>query len=124
MAAAVHHELQAALPVPYARLVGEEGFESYTDGVVTGAGCDPQPMNDAPSNDPKTGRLRVHDVERLHAVIGGDPHTEAMIVRFIADRYGATSLLRIGPKVAEEILRRPVAFIRAAKKHNAIDVGF
>ena len=81
-------------------------------------------MSDAPAINPDTGRLRVCDVQRMHNVIGGDPVTEALIVQFIGDRYGAKSLFRIGPKVAGEILRRPVAFIHAVKKHNEIEVLF
>lgn len=79
---------------------------------------------EVPVVDPVTGRLRVIDVQRMHNVIGGDPVTEALIVRFIGDRYGARSLFRVGPRVAAGILHRPVAFIRAAKKHNEIEVSF
>ena len=79
---------------------------------------------EVPVINPETGRLRVLDVQRMHNVIGGDPVTEALIVRFIGDRYGARSLFRVGPRIAAEILRRPVAFIRAAKKHNEIEVSF
>lgn len=73
--------------------------------------------NDAPSIDPVTGRLRVCDVQRIHDAVGGDPVTEEMIVRYIADKFGAKSLFYVSPRVAAEILRRPVDFIRAAKKH-------
>lgn len=74
--------------------------------------------HDAPSINPVTGRLRVCDVQRMHDAVGGDPLTEEMILTFIADKYGASNLLYLSPKVAGEILRRPVEFIRAAKRHG------
>jgi hypothetical protein len=77
-----------------------------------------------PSNNPVTGRQRVGDVQRMHDAIGGDPVTEAMILRFIADRYGARNLLQVSPKVAAEILKRPVEFIRAAKRHCEPELNF
>lgn len=74
-------------------------------------------MADAPSINPVTGRLRVRDVQRIHDAVGGDPVTEEMILRFIADKFRAKNFFHVSPKVAAEILRRPVEFIRAAKKH-------
>ena len=73
--------------------------------------------NDAPSIDPVTGRLRVCDVQRIHDAVGGDPVTEEMIVRYIAEKFGAKNFFYVSPRVAAEILRRPLDFIRAAKKH-------
>ena len=73
---------------------------------------------------PETGRLHTADVLRLEVVLGGDPVTEGMILRFIADKYGARNLLYLPPKVADQILRRPADFIRAAKQHCEPELGF
>lgn len=78
----------------------------------------------APSINPVTGRLHVCDVQRIHDAVGGDPLTEEMILKFIADRYGARNFFHVSPKVAAEILRRPVEFIRAAKKHCEPELPF
>ena len=87
-------------------------------GTLSMARAKRQPVtDDVPGLNPETGRLRVADVQRMHGVIGGDPVTEAMILRFIADQYGARSLLEMPAKVAAAILQRPVEFIRAAKRH-------
>ena len=81
-------------------------------------------MADTPTIDPHTGRLRTVDVKRIHEAVGGDPVTEELILRFIADRYGARNLLHLTPKVAAEILRRPVEFLRAAKRHGEPQLNF
>ena len=78
----------------------------------------------APTVNPVTGRLRVCDVQRIHDAVGGDPVTEEMVLRFIGDRYDARNFLHISPKVAGEILKRPVEFIRAAKKHCELELPF
>jgi hypothetical protein len=49
----------------------------------------------------------VPTVERLHRLLGGDARVEAMVLRFIADKYGAKSLLYLPRQVAKEILKRP-----------------
>jgi len=59
-----------------------------------------------------------------HLALGGDPVTEEMILRFIADRYGARNLFYLPPKVAAEALRRPADFIRAAKRHCEPELAF
>ena len=69
-------------------------------------------------------RLLPRDVERLHRVVGGDPVTEEQILRFATDRYGARSLLYLPLNVAEEALRRPGDFIRAAKQHCEPELCF
>ena len=69
-------------------------------------------------------RLAVGDVERLHLALGGDPLTEAMVLRFIVDRYGASNLFFLPPKVAEAALRRPADFLRAAKQHCEPELAF
>ena len=63
------------------------------------------------------GRLLPADVVRLEQVLGGDPVTEAMVLRFTGDRWGAESLFELPARVAEEIIRRPADFLRAAKNH-------
>ena len=80
--------------------------------------------SEAPSINPGTGRLRVCDVQRMHDAVGGDPVTEELILRFIADKYGARNLLHVTPKVAAEILRRPMEFLRAAKRHGEPELPF
>lgn len=60
--------------------------------------------------------LSVGTVERLHRVVGGDRITEEQILRFIAARYGARSLVFLPAQVAEQVLKRPGDFIRAAKR--------
>ena len=60
----------------------------------------------------------MEDVRRLHRVLDGDPRTEELIMRFIADKFGAVSLSYLPINVAEQILQRPADFIRAAKQHG------
>lgn len=68
--------------------------------------------------DPRTAeRLPVATVQRIERLVGGDPVTEDQILRFIAARYGARSLLYLPPQVAGEILKRPADFVRAAKQY-------
>ena len=76
-------------------------------------------MNLNPSN-----RLSPQDVLRLERVLGGDPVTEEIILRFIGDRWGAKSLFYLPAKVAGEILHRPADFIRAAKHHYQPELSF
>jgi hypothetical protein len=71
-----------------------------------------------------TGRLPVQTVELLHRLLGGEARVEGMVLRFIADRYGAQNLLYLPPQVAKEILRRPADFIRAAKEFCEPELGF
>ncbi len=62
-------------------------------------------------------RLPAPTVQRIERLVGGDLVTEEQILRFIQDRYGARSLLFLPPEVAEQVLRRPADFIRAAKRY-------
>jgi hypothetical protein len=73
---------------------------------------------------PETGRLPVRVVEHLHRLLGGDPRVEDMVLRFIADRYGAKNLLYLPPHVATAIMRRPADFIQAAKQHCEPELKF
>jgi hypothetical protein len=61
--------------------------------------------------------LRVSVIERLHRMLEGDPETEAAVLSFIANRYKAKSLGQLPKHIAAEILRRPVDFLIAARKH-------
>ena len=70
------------------------------------------------------GRLLPRDVERLHRVLGGDPVTEETVLRFIAARYGARSLVFLPTKVAAAILKRPSDFLRAAKMYWQPELRF
>lgn len=79
---------------------------------------------DATLTNPATGRLSVQTVERLHRLLGGDPRVEEMILRFIADKYGARNLLYLPPHVAKEILKRPADFIQAAKNYCEPELQF
>lgn len=69
-------------------------------------------------------RLPVQTVERLHRLLGGEARVEAMILRFIADRYRARNLFHLPPHVAKEIFKRPADFIRAAKQHGEPELKF
>ena len=73
---------------------------------------------------PATGRLSVQTVERLHRLLGGDARGEEMILRFIADHYGAAGLLYLPTNVAKEILKRPADFIQAAKNYCEPELKF
>ena len=75
-------------------------------------------------SNPETGRLSVQTVERLHRLLGGDAHVEAMALRFIADQYGAKNLLHLPPHVAKEIVKRPADFLRAVKQHCEPELKF
>jgi hypothetical protein len=71
----------------------------------------------APQIDPRTGRLTVATVQHIERLVGGDPLVENLVLRFIAARWGAESLLYLPLNVAERIFQRPDAFLRAAKNH-------
>ena len=63
------------------------------------------------------GRLPVATVLRIERLVGGDPVVEDQVLRFIAAQYGAKNLFYLPRKVAAAILKRPAAFISAAKRH-------
>ena len=68
--------------------------------------------------------LPVQTVERLHRLLAGDARLENMVLTFIAGRYGARSLVFLPARVAEQILKRPADFIRAAKQHCEPEMRF
>ena len=63
------------------------------------------------------GRVPVATVQRIERLVGGDPVTEDTILKFIAARYGARSLLWLPAHVASEVCKRPGDFIRAARRY-------
>jgi hypothetical protein len=69
-------------------------------------------------------RLPVQVVEHLHRLLGGDARVEAMVLRFIADKYDAPNLLHLPPAVASAIIKRPSAFLQAAKNHCEPELFF
>jgi hypothetical protein len=79
---------------------------------------------DTTLTNPTTGRLSVQTVEHLHRLFGGEARVEDMVLRFIADRYGAKNLLHLPPHVAKEIMKRPADFIQAAKRHCEPELNF
>jgi len=74
-------------------------------------------MKSHPCFEPSETRLPVATVRRLEHVLGGDPVTEDLVLRFIAAKYGAKNLFYLPPHVAAAVLKRPVAFISAANRH-------
>ena len=62
-------------------------------------------------------RIDVATVRRIERLVGGDPKTEEVILRFIGARYGAKNLLQLPAHVAAEICMRPADFVRAAKRY-------
>jgi hypothetical protein len=69
-------------------------------------------------------RLPVETARRLLQTLSGDPVTEVMVLRFMEAKWGAKSLFDLPPNVASEILRRPVDFIRAAKRYCQPELPF
>ncbi len=62
-------------------------------------------------------RLPVATVEHLHRLLGGDARVEEMVLKFIADKYGARNLFHLPPPVASAIIKRPADFLNAVKNH-------
>ncbi len=69
-------------------------------------------------------REAVARAAKLHRAIGGDARVEEMILRFIADRYGAKSLIYLPANVAQAALKRPSDFVHAAKQHCEPELKF
>ena len=75
-------------------------------------------MNSEPRTlNSQAARLPVATVLRIERLVGGDPVVEDQVLRFIAAQYGAKNLFYLPRKVAAAILKRPAAFISAAKRH-------
>lgn len=64
-----------------------------------------------------TERSRVADVERVRRLIGSNPESNAMVLRFVAHQYGVKSLDDLPTKVIQAICKRPAAFARAVKQY-------
>jgi hypothetical protein len=69
-------------------------------------------------------QLSVGEVERLHRLLGGDNRTEEMVLRFIADKYGARNLSYLPKTVAHQIFKRPTDFLRAVKQYCEPELHF
>lgn len=69
-------------------------------------------------------RLPVATVEHLHRLLGGDARVEDMVLKFIADKYGAKNLFHLPPPVASAIIKRPGGFLQAAKRHCEPELKF
>lgn len=73
---------------------------------------------------PETGRLPVSVVEHLHRLVGGDARVEAMVLRFIADKYSASDLTQLPAAIASQIIKRPADFLAAVKNHCEPELKF
>ncbi len=62
-------------------------------------------------------RPPAHDVERVRRLIGSNPESNAMVLRFVAHQYGVKTLDDLPTKVVRAICKRPAAFARAVKQH-------
>ena len=69
-------------------------------------------------------RLPMATVQRIERLIGGDPVTEELVLRFISARYRATSLMQLPRHVGAEVVKRPADFVRAAKVYSQPELGF
>ena len=87
-------------------------------------GSDTSPSIPLPDRGGEGSRLPVQTVERIQRLVGGDARVEEMILRFIASRYRAKSLIYLPPHVAKEILKRPADFIQAAKAYCEPELKF
>ena len=77
-----------------------------------------------PRAEKDAGRLPVQVVEHLHRLLGGDAHVEAMVLKFIADKYAAPNLLYLPPAVASQIIKRPADFLTAVKNYCEPELQF
>ena len=69
---------------------------------------------------PSTNRLTVETVERIQNLIGGNAEVEGLCLDFIEHNLGhKRNLLYLPNHVAQGILDRPDAFLKAAKKWAA-----
>ena len=69
-------------------------------------------------------RLPVATVLHLDRVLGGDPVTEGLVIDYIGERWGATSLFYVPPEKAARILRGPADFIRGLKRRKQPELVF
>ena len=69
-------------------------------------------------------RLGVDVVENLHRVLGGDPVTEDLVLRYLAERWRVGNLFLLPPEVAAAIRRNPAAFLATVREHFAPRLGF
>ena len=69
-------------------------------------------------------RLPVATVLHLDRVLGGDPVTEDLVVRYIEARWGAKSLFYVPRDKAAVILKGPADFIRGVKRRSQPELAF
>ena len=69
-------------------------------------------------------RLPVATVLHLDRVLGGDPVTEGLVIDYIGERWGATSLFYVPPDKAAKILKGPADFIRGLKRRKQPELAF
>jgi len=69
-------------------------------------------------------RLAVDVVKNLERVLGGDPVTEALVLRYIGERWGAINLFLLPASSAAEIRQNPTAFLATVREHYAPRLGF
>jgi hypothetical protein len=73
---------------------------------------------------PRSERISVEVALRIVDTVGGDRRTEGLIMQYLRERHSAPTVLDIPPKVAQAILDRPKAFVRAALEWCLPDVPF
>jgi len=70
-----------------------------------------------------TTRLPVQTVELLNRQVGGDPRVEAMVLKFISDKFNSKNLFYLPPNVGAQIIKRPADFLAAVKQHCDPEFG-
>ena len=65
---------------------------------------------------PRSEGISAGTALHIMRLLEGDEMTEEKIMQFLKERYGATTVLEIPPRVASEIIRRPGDFVRAARR--------
>jgi hypothetical protein len=69
-------------------------------------------------------RISLEMALKVVDTVGGDRRTEELIMQYLRERHSAPTVLDIPPKVAQAILDRPKAFVRAAREWCLPDVPF
>jgi hypothetical protein len=77
-----------------------------------------------PTLNARAVRLPVATVLHLDRVLGGDPVTEDLVVDYIRERWGATSLFYVPRDKAALILKGPADFIRRLKRRSQPELSF
>ena len=69
-------------------------------------------------------RVSVSDVLRMERVIGGDPVTEDLVLRFIQQECGARSLCYVPSSWVTAIAHRPQDFLAKVRNKYAPELSF